>query len=254
MAPRPLGRTNLLVSPIGFGAFKIGRNEKIKYAAGYDLPSDAQVADLLTGLLDDGVTYFDTAPAYGISESRLGQFLPPRPGTVISTKVGETFDSGVSRYDFSAEAVRSSVLRSVERLGRQPLDLVFVHAHADDLAILRDTPVVATLQSLRDEGVVRHLGFSGKTSAAAQEALAWADALMVEYHLEDTSHEDVLRAAQAQRVGVVVKKALASGSLPSEAALRFVLAHPAVDSVVIGSLNRDHMRANLAVAAAVRDR
>ncbi len=253
MVPRPLGRTDLLVSPIGFGAFKIGRNEKIKYAAGYALPGEDEVRDLLAGLGGLGIRYFDTAPAYGLSEARLGACLADAEA-VVSTKVGETFEDGVSRYDFSAEAVRTSVARSAARLGRRPLDLVFVHAHGDDAAILAETPVVATLEALRAEGLIRYLGFSGKTVAAAERALDWADALMVEYHLRDRSHEEVLQAARSRGVGVVIKKALASGVLDSEAALRFVLEHPAVDSVVVGSLNREHMAANVAIAEAVRGR
>ena len=69
---RPLGGTGFSISPIGFGAFKIGRNQKTKYAAPYDLPSDEQVSELLNGLLDLGINYIDTAPAYGTSEERIG--------------------------------------------------------------------------------------------------------------------------------------------------------------------------------------
>ena len=53
------------MSPIGFGAFKIGRNEGIKYPQGYDLPDDARVERLLNEVLDLGINYVDTAPAYG---------------------------------------------------------------------------------------------------------------------------------------------------------------------------------------------
>ncbi|MEM1061580.1 MAG: aldo/keto reductase, partial [Planctomycetota bacterium] len=49
MTPRPLGRTGLSVSPVGFGAFKIGRNVGAKDPAGYDLPDDAAVDRLLGG-------------------------------------------------------------------------------------------------------------------------------------------------------------------------------------------------------------
>ena len=72
---RRLGRSNLNVSPIGFGAFKIGRNAGIKYPSAYDLPDQRAVNLLLGGVLDLGITYFDTAPAYGLSEERLGRAL-----------------------------------------------------------------------------------------------------------------------------------------------------------------------------------
>ncbi|RMF72793.1 MAG: aldo/keto reductase [Planctomycetota bacterium] len=248
MAPRELGRSGLRVTPIGFGAFKLGRNEGIKYSSGYALPDDATAARILREMVDLGINYVDTAPAYGISEQRVGAALGGRGDVVISTKVGETFAQGRSTYDFSEAAVRASVQLSRQRLRRDVLDVVFVHAHADDVAILRDTDVVGTLRSLREAGVVRAVGFSGKTVQAAEMALSWADALMVEYHLEDRSHEEVIAEAHRRGVGVVVKKGLASGRLEPGDAVRFVLSHPGVTSLVIGGLSVEHMRENLRAA------
>lgn len=247
---RRLGRTRLELTPLGFGAFKIGRNEKIKYAQGYALPDEAQAERLLRRVRELGIHYVDTAPAYGLSEQRVGRALGGDADVVISTKVGEQFDGGASRYDFSEAGVRASVDRSRRALRRDRLDLVFVHAHAADVEILRDTPVVATLCELRARGVIEAIGLSGKTVAAAEMALAWADALMVEYHLNDRTHEGVMEAAGQAGVGVVVKKALASGGLPADEALRFALAGPAVTSVVVGSLSAEHLAANVRAAAA----
>jgi len=245
MDRRPLGRTGLSLSPIGYGAFKIGRNQGIKYASSYDLPDDATVSRLLAGLVEQGVNWFDTAPAYGTSEERLGKLLPRSNRLVVSTKVGEEFADGNSSYDFSAAAVRKSLERSLKRLGREVLDLVFIHANAQDLAILHETDVVESLQTARKHGLVRFIGFSGKTVVAAREALSWADALMVEYHLADASHAEVIAAAQAAGVGVVVKKALASGRLPPSEALRFALAPPGVTSVAVSSLSLERMIENV---------
>jgi aryl-alcohol dehydrogenase-like predicted oxidoreductase len=208
---------------------------------------------LCDALLEMGVNYFDTAPAYGVSEERLGRLLVERLGPrakalVISTKVGERFDAGESVYDFSAAAVRDSVARSQELLRRKPLDLVLVHAHADDLAILRDTEVVVVLQELKTHGQIRTIGFSGKTVAAAEAALPWADVLMVEYHMDDLSHAAIIAAAAAANRGVVVKKGLASGRLPAEAAVPFVLRNAGVGSMVIGGLDVSHFAANVAAA------
>ena len=70
MELRPLGTTGLDVAPIGFGAFKIGRNQKTKYAVDYDLPTDREVESLLGGP-DAGINLIDTAPATA-SERRIG--------------------------------------------------------------------------------------------------------------------------------------------------------------------------------------
>ncbi|NOX53010.1 MAG: aldo/keto reductase [Planctomycetes bacterium] len=247
---RPLGRTGLQLSVIGFGAFKIGRNQGIKYPRGYELPDESSVERLLNALLDAGITYIDTAPAYGLSEERIGRAIGRRRREfVLSTKVGETFLDGRSIYDFSRQAVQASVHRSLKRLKTDILDIVFIHSNGDDLAILRQTDVVPTLLGLRDRGDVRAVGLSGKTVEGARDALQWADALMVEYHLNDRSHEEVIEEAARQGVGVVVKKGLASGHLSPDAAIPFVLGNPFVSSLVIGGLNIQHMRANLQLAS-----
>ena len=249
MVHRRLGRSGLTVSPLGFGAFKIGRNEGIKYPQKYDLPDEAAATRLLSAVLDLGINYLDTAPAYGLSEQRIGRaFAHHRGEVVISTKVGETRAAGRSTYDFSSGAVRASVEQSLRRLGADALDLVFIHSDGDDLAILEGTDAVPTLQRLRSEGLVRAIGLSGRTVEGTRAALAWADAVMVEFHLDDRSAADVIAEAAAAEVGVVVKKGLAAGHLDPGEAVRFVLGTPGVGSLVVGSLNIDHLRENVRVA------
>ncbi|MFM9964088.1 MAG: aldo/keto reductase [Planctomycetaceae bacterium] len=246
---RPLGQTGLLVTPLGFGAFKIGRNEKVKYPQPYDLPNESVAERLLNGVLDAGINLIDTAPAYGISEERIGKFLASRRNEfVLSTKVGERFVNGDSSFDFTAPGVRASIAESLKRLRTEVLDIVFVHSNGDDLAIQQQTDVVPTLQKLKRTGDIRAIGFSGKSPAGAEAALNWADIVMVEYHLQDTSHEGVIASAASRGLGVVVKKGLASGHLPPENAIRFVLANPHVASVIVGGLSLAHLQANLAHA------
>jgi aryl-alcohol dehydrogenase-like predicted oxidoreductase len=247
---RPLGRTGFAISPIGFGAFKIGRNQKTKYSAAYDLPSDEQIAELLDGLLALGINYIDTAPAYGTSEERIGRATTGRRSEfVLATKVGETFEFGVSTYDFSSAAIRRSVALSLERLRTPTIDVLLLHSDGRDAWIQTQTEAVATLQELKRQGRVRAIGLSGKTVDGARQALEWADVLMVEYHLRDRSHESLIAEAAARGVGIVVKKGLASGELPAEEAIRFVLGNPQVSSLVVGGLSLDHFRTNLAAAA-----
>jgi aryl-alcohol dehydrogenase-like predicted oxidoreductase len=246
---RPLGRTGLEVSVLGFGAFKIGRNRGIKYQQGYELPDDQTVERLMATVRGLGISYIDTAPAYGTSEERLGKVLAQHQhGEVISTKVGETFQDGVSLYDYSPESTRASVERSARRLGRDVLDVVLVHSDGNDLPIQDATGVVETLLALKAEGRVRAVGFSGKTTEGAFRALEWADVLMVEFHIEDPSHEEVIGEAHNRGIGVVVKKGLASGQLPAAEAIGFVLAHPGVSSLIVGSLDALHLAENAEAA------
>jgi len=247
---RRLGRTGRHVSPIGFGAFKIGRNQGIKYASAYDLPDEDAVAALLEGVLEIGINLIDTAPAYGLSEERVGRALAARRHEfVLSTKAGELFQDGQSTFDFTSSGIRRSVQRSLRRLRTDFVDLLLIHSDGNDADILERSDAVETLVELRDAGLTKAIGFSGKTVEGARSALVWADAIMVEYHLDDRGHEPVIEEAGAADVGVIVKKGLASGRLAPDVALSFILANPNVASVVIGGLSLGHLRQNVALAA-----
>lgn len=250
MVRRHLGRTGIELSPIGFGAFKIGRNQKIKYAQSYELPTDDEVERLIGGIIDMGINYIDTAPAYGSSEERLGRVLAKfrRDDLIVSTKVGETFENGVSTHDFSPEAVRQSIERSRQRLRMETLDLVFIHSCGNDEVILECTHCAETLQDLRKAGDIRAIGFSAKTSLGEAMAMKWADALMIEIDFGDDNPPLTPGAASRSGVGVIVKKGLDSGRLDASTAIQRVLEIPGVTSMVIGGLNLDHFRENVAIA------
>lgn len=253
LARRSIGQTGISVPPIGFGAFKIGRNQGVKYPTPYDLPEMDQVTRLLNSVLDLGCTLIDTAPAYGLSETRIGQAISHRRSEfVLSTKVGETFENGTSRYDFSAAGIKASLERSLKNLQTDVLDIVFIHSDGNDLYILEETDTPAILQDYRAQGKIRAIGLSGKTIPGATQAMSWADMLMVEYHLNDTSHQDLITAAAARDVAVFVKKGLSSGKLPADDSIKFVLAHPGVTSLIVGGLNLDHFRQNWHTAVQAR--
>ena len=243
MVRRRLGRTGLTVSPMGFGAFKIGRNVGVKYPAGYSLPDDGQVERLLHGILDMEINYLDTAPAYGLSEERIGKVLAARRNEfVLSTKVGEMFQDGRSQYDFSSSGIRRSLRSSLRRLRSEYVDILFIHSDGRDLEILERTDAVETLQDLRAAGLTRWIGFSGKTPQGGLAAMTWADVLMVEYNCRDVSHDAVLEQAAEAGVGIVVKKGLASGHLAASEAIPFVLKRREVGSLVVGGLDLAHVR------------
>lgn len=250
MDRRPLGRTGLDVSMIGYGAFKIGRNEGIKYPTGYELPSEEAAARILNGVLDLGINLIDTAPAYGLSEERIGRALATRRGEfILSTKVGETFIDGQSTYDFSRDAVLDSIEQSLQRLQTDVVDLLLVHSDGRDLAIQRETDLIETLQSIRAAGKARFIGFSGKSTEGAREAMDWADVLMVEFNAAHTNHAPVVRDAAARGIGILVKKGLGSGTLSPEDAIPFVLREPGVSSLVVGGLSLEHLRENVRIAS-----
>ena len=242
---RSIGQSGLTVPPLGFGAFKIGRNQGVKYPGPYDLPDSAAVSRLLNAVLDIGCSLIDTAPAYGLSEQRIGEAIGHRRSEfVLSTKVGETWADDQSRYDFTEAAVRRSLEQSLTNLKTDVLDIVFIHSNGEDRRILLETDVVPILHEYRSRGTIRAIGLSGKTIEGAELAIKWADILMIEYHLNDTSHAQVMKRAAEAGVSVFIKKGFSSGMLAPEESIRFVLGNSAVTSLVVGGLNFDHFREN----------
>jgi aryl-alcohol dehydrogenase-like predicted oxidoreductase len=75
MRLRPLKGTDLKVSPVGLGTVKFGRNEGVKYPTSFDIPDMDELSNLLALAKEIGINTLDTAPAYGLSEERLGELL-----------------------------------------------------------------------------------------------------------------------------------------------------------------------------------
>jgi D-threo-aldose 1-dehydrogenase len=164
-------RARIALSRLGFGGAPIGNL--------YRAVSDVDARTAVDAAWDAGVRYFDTAPHYGLGlgERRLGAALADRPRAeyVVSTKVGRLLEpsSGggsdlpfggfdvpaVHRrvWDFSAAGVTRSLTESLDRLGLDRVDVVYLHDPDDhgDWAIQEAVPA---LVELRDRGVVGAIG------------------------------------------------------------------------------------------------
>ncbi len=246
MQKRRVGQTDIEVSVIGLGTVKFGRNQGVKYPTAFSLPSDRDIQNLLAAASDMGINLLDTAPAYGSSEERLGKLLSQRHDWVITTKVGEEFVDGESRYDFSMPAVRASVDRSLQRLKTDYLDIVLVHSNGDDEQIIQQQYIFAVLDELKRAGKIRAYGMSTKTISGGKLTVEQADVAMVTLNPQSTDDKEVIVHAQKHNKGIFIKKALDSGHLPAAEALQFVFAQPGVTSVVIGTINPVHLQQNIA--------
>jgi len=189
-----------------------------------------------------GVRYFDTAPHYGLglAERRLGAALRDRPrdSYLISTKVGRRLvptpenahlqdDDGFAvpathrrEFDFSRDGVLRSVEGSLERLGLDRVDILYLH-DPDDHWHEASTTGVAALIELRDQGVVRAIGAGMNQSAMLAEFVRHCDVDVVmlagRYSLLDQSAlDDLLPLAHERGVGVVAAGIYNSGLLSRE--------------------------------------
>jgi aryl-alcohol dehydrogenase-like predicted oxidoreductase len=258
MERRLLGATGIEVSLLGLGTVKFGRTEALKYPLPFDLPDDRALSRLLDCAHDLGINLLDTAPAYGTSEERLGRLVRRRAGWVICTKVGEEFDGGTSRYDFSPRHVRSSVERSLRRLRTDYLDVVLLHSDGNDEWILAESEALETLLDMKLAGTIRAVGISHKSVAGGLLAVARCDVVMASLSLEHRDELDVIDAARARGVGVLVKKAFASGNAALEQVSRkrslgFCAGIPGVSSIVVGTIDPDHLVENARLISSAPD-
>jgi len=254
MLKRALGSTGLDVSVLGLGTVKIGRNQQVKYPSGFELPDDDAVIELFELARSLGINFIDTAPAYGTSEQRLGQLLPNRHDWVIVTKVGEIFENGQSRFDFSFDYTVNSVEQSLKKLKRDVLDVVLVHSDGNDMDIINSQPVFEALETLKNKGLIKAYGMSSKTIEGGCWVVENCDVVMATANLSYDDERPVLELAEKLNKGVIVKKGLQSGHADSssggggiDASFKHILSLPGVSSMIVGTINQSHLRDNVQV-------
>lgn len=288
-------RTGVEVSRLSLGTAALGGL--------YTSVSDADCTDTVLTAIDNGINFIDTAPHYGkgASEVRLAKALSGRDRStfVISTKVGRLLipsttdideffmdaDNTVERkFDFTASGVRQSLESSLERLGVDSVEILFIHdpdLNADD-AILQAYP---ELERMRSEGVIKAIGVGMNQCEIPVRIMKETDIDMVliagRYSLLDQkAMKELLPTALARNVDVIVAGVFNSGILANpvkgatfdympasdellakaarirevldghqvsltSAALQYPLRHPAVKSVLVGCRSAAEVSTNI---------
>src|SRR5262249_4007879 len=249
MVSRLLGQTGLTVSRIGLGTTKLGRNTDVKYPQAFALPSDKQVSELLHTALRGGVILTDAAPAYGVSEARLGTAMASyRDRLILCSKCGEQYSNGHSTYDFSADAIITSLEASLRYLRVDYVDVLLLHSDGRDVEILTRTDAVETLRRLKQTGKTRAIGISAKTLDGVREACRTLDVIMAPFSQTDPTLAEALRQAHRAGLGVLVIKGLSSGYLEARPAIEFVLRQEFIDALILGTIDPEHLNAAVAIA------
>src|SRR5436853_4219333 len=154
MEQRKLGHSNLEVSALGLGCMSM--------SFGYGPPADKQeMISLIRTAVERGITFFDTAEAYGpfTNEELVGEALAPvRDRVVIATKFGFKFEGGQQAgLDSRPAHIREVADASLKRLNVDAIDLFYQH-RVDPNVPIED--VAATVKALIQEGKVKHFGLS----------------------------------------------------------------------------------------------
>ena len=209
MQKRRLGKGGLEVSAIGLGC--MGLN--FGYGPGLDKQS---AVSLIRTAFDLGVTFFDTAEAYGpfTNEEIVGEALTPiRDQVVIATKFGFKNGSSTAGMDSRPERIREVVVASLKRLGTDRIDLFYQHRVDPNVPM---EEVAGAVKDLIREGKVKHFGLSeaGAQSIRRAHAVQPVTALQSEYSLWWREPEaDVLPTCQELGIGFVPYSPLGRGFL-----------------------------------------
>ena len=210
MQRRTLGKSGLEVSALGFGCMGI--------SFGYG-PATSREDGLaiIRGAVDDGVTFFDTAEAYGpfTNEELVGDALGPvRDQVVIATKFGFKFDNGKQAgLDSRPSHIREVAEAALKRLKTDRIDLLYQHRVDPDVPI---EEVAGAVKDLIREGKVKHFGLSeaGVQTIRRAHAIQPVTALQSEYSLWFREPErEILQALEELGIGFVPFSPLGKGFL-----------------------------------------
>jgi aryl-alcohol dehydrogenase-like predicted oxidoreductase len=177
MKKRMLGRSGLEVSALGFGCMGLSYG----YGPGLDRAAGIQ---MIRAAFERGVTFFDTAEAYGaLNEEMVGEALAPmRDRVVIATKFGFKNGNVGDGLDSRPQRIREVVEASLRRLRTDRIDLLYQHRVDPDVPMAE---VAGTVKDLIDQGKVKHFGLSeaGAESIRKAHAVLPITALQSEYSL-----------------------------------------------------------------------
>jgi aryl-alcohol dehydrogenase-like predicted oxidoreductase len=269
---RPLGRTDLNVTCLGFGAMEI-RGPRIWN--GREV-SDAQAQRILEAVLDSGITFVDTANDYGRSETYIGQFLSQRRGEYnLATKVGCNMvpagDHDETPHTWTRDHLLWNIDDSLKKLRADYVDVLQLHnATVEDV---ERGNLVEVLREIKAAGKTRWIGASS-VSPHLETFIDWGvfDVFQAPYSALDRTHEEALHKAHDAGAGTIVRggvargepgvgrgpedrwklwsaagldELLSDGETRTQWMLRFTLSHPAVDTIIVGTLQPEHLALNL---------
>jgi aryl-alcohol dehydrogenase-like predicted oxidoreductase len=202
MEKRRLGKTDMDVSVLGFGGAEIG----------FENASLDAVEKLLKSALDAGLNVIDTGECYRGSEELIGQAVSDRrEDFYLFTKCGHPHGME-SSANWSQASLLQSIERSLRRLKTDRLDIV--HLHSCSESELRKGEAITALQTARERGYTRYIGYSGDSRAAhfAVECGAF-DALQTSISIADQEAiELIVPLAHKKQMGVIAKRPIANAA------------------------------------------
>ncbi len=272
---RTLGRTGLEVTQLGFGAMEVRGNR----IWGGRPCTDEQAETILDAVLDSGINFIDTANDYGKSEMYIGQYLAKRRSEFyVATKCGCTMqyagDHDETPHYWTRENIMRNIADSLMKMRTEYVDIL--QLHNPDAETAEKSGLVDLLKELQTAGVVKHIGCSS-TSPHLATYIDWGvfDVFQIPYSALERQHENLITKAAEGGAGIIIRGGVARGE-PGEGLggedrwtkfekakldelmetgetrtgflLRFTLSHPHCDTTIVGTVNPDHLKENIAIA------
>lgn len=239
MEMRKLGRSGLMVSRLCFGTLTMSPLQR-------DMPPE-DGARLLIHAYERGVRFLDTADLYG-TYPHIRLALKEAPDYVVSTKA----------YCWDEETARAALERAYQGIGRDYVDLFMLHEQESLYTLRGHEEALIYLQKQKERGHIGAVGVSTHFSAcvAAAPRFPMIDVIhplinRAGIGIQDGAREDMeaaIRAARDMGIGIFAMKPLGGGHLISdnEAALRYAIESPLLDSVALGMQTIEEIDANAA--------
>ena len=215
MNARKLGNSDLMITPVGFGAWAVGG----AWQFGWGEQSDRDSIAAIHRALEVGINWIDTAAVYGLGHSEevvaraLCDWTGQRP--YLFTKCGMVWsEKGEVGYSLRPSSIRRECEASLQRLNVDVIDLYQIHWPADDL--IETLEGWATMADLQKEGKVRWIGVSNFSVQELQKAknIAPITSLQPPYSLvRREAEKDLLPFCERENIGVIVYSPMASGLL-----------------------------------------
>lgn len=275
MIRKPLGRTGLEVTSLGYGSMGL-RGPK---TWGVRVVGEDEAAKFLNAVLDAGINFIDTSPDYGLSEERIGRSIGHRRGEyILATKCGCVYTQHEDHLEidhvWKKDVIERNVETSLRRLETDFIDVL--QFHGGDAETLKREGLIELLMGLRDQGLIRFLGVSSSLPhLPGLIDLGVFDTFQVPYSCLAPEHHDWITRAAQTGAGIIIRGGIAHGGpdaeirrpaiedvwtrakldeiLPegmkrAELILRYTLSHRFVHTAIVGTCNPAHLAENLAAA------
>ncbi|QNF32977.1 aldo/keto reductase [Adhaeribacter swui] len=271
---RKLGKTNLNVSVLGFGASPLGNV--------FDVADEKEGARAVHYAIDQGINFFDVSPFYGLTlaEERLGKALEgKRQEIILATKCGRY---GLQDFDFSYNRIIKSIDESLTRLKTDYVDILQLHdiEFVDKSQILNEA--FPAIQKIKESGKARFIGITGLPVRYLAEiarqveldtVLSWAHYNL----LEDEINDELVPLSKEKNFGLMnaaplMQRILSDAPLPdwhrspqavkdvqpqllqlcesygvrlSDVAIKYAVDHPDIATTIVGMWEAKHVEQNI---------